>query len=217
MPDDETPPLDPEALFREFTALGIRWPKPTDHPFASEAGLRSVRLENFSGVGAVEAMGMGYFEAARIILLASEKGGHNALHLGFPAIFLYRQFIELALKHVISVYGPAVGVQPNWTSHDLGLLWRTYQDISSKLGAKADVGDQGAEAIIKVFAAADPGSYSFRYPVDRAGKPNLRPFTSFSPRVLLDVMEGLNTYLWGAEEYFDHLASLLPRPIEKGD
>lgn len=209
MSDDATDPFDPEGVLAELQATGIRWPKPDDHPFGTTGG-RSIRLDPGVGCSAIETMAIGYYNAARLVLEACEAGDHDAGRLGYPAIFLYRQYIELSLKQVLGVYGPKVGLAPNWTSHDLLHLWELYKNVGAALGAPADVGDVGAQAVIKVFAAADPGSYSYRYPVDRAGKPNALAFTRYSPRVMLEVMEALHTYLWGSEEYFDHLASSLP-------
>ncbi|CAM3121638.1 hypothetical protein EJ082_15130 [Brevundimonas diminuta] len=207
MYDPAPEPFDPEGVLADLAASGIRWPKPDDHPFANSSDARSIRLDPGVGCSPIETMAVGYFDGARLLLEACEVEGHKATRLGYPAIFLYRQYIELSLKHVIGAYGPKVGVAPNWTSHDLLRLWDLYKKVGAALGAPPDVGDAGAEAVINVFAAADPGSFSYRYPVDRSGRPTALAFTRYSPRVMIDVMEGLSTYLWGAEEYFDHLAS----------
>ena len=203
----DIPIFDPEAVLADLDALGVRWPKPDDHPFETARAGRSVRLDPGYGCSPIETMAIGYFEAAKLLLEACQTDDGDAGRLGYPAIFLYRQYIELSLKQVIAEYGPVVGIEPNWTTHDLSRLWTLYTKVSHQLGAPADAGDAGAEAIIKVFAAADPGSFSYRYPVDRRGKPNPMAFDRYSPAVLIEVMGALNTYLWGSEEFFHHLVS----------
>lgn len=204
---NDAPIFDPEAVLADLDALAIRWPKPDDHPFGPAREGRSVRLDPGYGCGPIETMAIGYFEAAKLLLEACETGDGDAGRLGYPAIFLYRHYIELSLKQVIADYGPVVGIEPNWTTHDLSRLWTLYTEVGHQLGAPADAGDAGAGAIIKVFAAADPGSFSHRYPVDRQGKPNAMAFDRYNPAMLIEVMGALNTYLWGSEEYFHHLAS----------
>lgn len=207
MSDPAPEPFDPEGVLADLAASGTRWPKLEDHPFAASPDKRSIRLDPGVGCSPLETMAIGYFDAARLLLEACEAEGYKATRLGYPAIFLYRQFIELSLKHVLGVYGPKVGIEPNWTSHDLLRLWALYKEVSTALGAPFNDMDARADAIIKVFAAADPGSYAYRYPVDRTGRPVSLAFTRYSPRVMIEVMDGLNNYLWGSEEYFDHLAS----------
>jgi hypothetical protein len=96
--------------------------------------------------------------------------------LVYPILFLYRQYIELALKEIIRsglVYLERNRAAPK--HHDLGQLWA----MAEKLLAEICPGDSVPELketgrIIKELNKVDPQADAFRYPVNKRGEQSLR-------------------------------------------
>ena len=61
--------------------------------------------------------------------------------------------------------------------------------------------------IILEFAKIDPGSYSYRYPVDRNGKPVPAAISDLHLPTLADVMNAVEGYFTGCDGYLDNLLS----------
>ena len=99
--------------------------------------------------------------------------GRDHDRLVYPIIFNYRQYIELALKGVIRDARKLLderGGAP--TGHVLTDLWSTARPLLWRIAPnKADLDTAGES--IKRFAAVDPTSEGFRYPVTAAGTPAL--------------------------------------------
>jgi hypothetical protein len=116
--------------------------------------------------------GIGYREAAR--LLTKERGtfGASVDQTGLAIFFLQRHRVELALKELLDARGEGeLGIK---LQHSLVRLWDACREL---VGADTDEWkqmDSGGE-LITVLAGADPGSYTFRYPVDKSGKESKRP------------------------------------------
>lgn len=148
------------------------WPADGDRLFQRPVGPgRIVRLDQGEGCSRIEALGIGYFEAAERLVASVSEDARCAGRLAYPILFLYRQALELSLKQVVGAYGPAVGVAPIWSSHDLEKLWQAHAQVAQRLGAKQDPADAVVGELIREFAEADPASYHFRFPVDTKGQP----------------------------------------------
>ena len=117
---------------------------------------------------------VGYKEAAdAIISEALEKGDVRTLDTYvFPACFLYRQYIELALKYLyLSNSGETKEAKIKTLKscqHNLKHIWSKVKPL-----ILADFPDDDAEAIeavedyIHQFAAVDGNSFAFRYPITK--------------------------------------------------
>jgi len=125
--------------------------------------------------------------------------------LVFPIVFNYRQYLELRLKELIVVgrtLSDEAGEFP--PTHNLRTLWDTCRVII----AQSDVGatDADFDAIddaITQFCAADSGSDSFRYPVDRDGNPSIPDHLRvINLRQLRDRVDALATFLEGVSMAF---------------
>lgn len=190
----------------EMTEPEFDWPKDGDRLFAgAQAPERAIRLDQGLGCSRIEALGIGYYDAAERLVESALKDRGAAGRLAYPILFLYRQAIELSLKQVIALYGPQVGLAPIWSTHDLQALWNRHVEIAGRLGAMSDPADGVVADLLTEFSKADPGSYNFRYPVDTRGRPIAIVHPTVDLLALRDAMAGLWTYLWGSEEYFDHL------------
>jgi hypothetical protein len=76
-------------------------------------------------------------------------------------------------------------------------LWRTVRQILEAVWGHQDYYD-AVEERLEQFAAVDPGSHSFRYPVDRKGQLSLPNLKSYNVRRLRQIVEGMATVLDGA-------------------
>ena len=104
----------------------------------------------------------------------------------FPCIFLYRHYIEIRLKQIISDNWEFLGIlKPFPKGHDIYKLWNicknslkeTDKIVDPGFAASNDYVEQiiGAynalESDLDKFAEVDPDSQHFRYPVDTHGNP----------------------------------------------
>jgi len=110
----------------------------------------------------------GYKEAANdVIRSALEKGNVGTLDsYVFPAIFLYRQFLELALKDIYLAYSDDAEEDKvkkiDKCRHNLKEIWKNVKPL---------IDDDphilpAVEDYIFEFADFDSGSYAYRYPLD---------------------------------------------------
>lgn len=132
-----------------------------------------------------------------------------------PAVFLFRHFVELSLKDLILTALPLNDKPPVFVEgHKLSALWDTLRALieSAELPGAAEEFDI-VEEMIHELETVDPGSTSFRYPVERADKagrnrPSLtEEFEYFDMRVFRDQATRLANFFGGCgtqlEEYLD--------------
>jgi hypothetical protein len=116
----------------------------------------------------------GFHDAGDVIVAESEAEPHRSLNLLYPAIFNYRQSLELHLKYLLMAYGPSAGEAPDFRYHGLRNLWakckRVILFFVSDLKPPDKIGFEAAEALIGEFHAVDPGSDAFRFAHDTNGK-----------------------------------------------
>jgi hypothetical protein len=186
----------------------FRWPRTGDRPFApSSDGWRDARIEGH-GHARLVMMTTGYKEAGDLLAERAAADASRRDFLVYPAVFVYRQFVELSLKYLIATYGPRVGVGPLWRTHKLGLLWTMFAEVLRLYGHEdADEGDAAAAGVVAAFDAADPKSSSFRFPVDTDGSPVPVLHDAIDLDGLRDVMEGLDSYFSGCDGWLDAAAT----------
>jgi hypothetical protein len=156
---DYRPPVLGEQLFERDPA------KPDSYAWLGNAGW----FEYVSG----------YREAANSLVrqIESESGLRSSSgdRLVYPAVFLYRQYLELQMKHFIQSAGATVGRTDDFKPvHKLGQLWQTCREICEAAWpgchtATLDaVGDQ-----VRQLERVDPGSTAFRYATKIDGSASL--------------------------------------------
>ncbi|MGH0004120.1 hypothetical protein ACQU0X_28950 [Pseudovibrio ascidiaceicola] len=192
--------------FEEILNTEFRWPTLGDKPFViaedpfENANIAEDRLTRFV------LMKEGYKTAADLMISSSADDRPLRDILVFPIIFNYRQFLELSLKYQLAMYGSAVGISENWKTHDLGVLWSEFLTMLERFGTEdPDKADPVVGQIILEFAKIDPGSYSYRYPVDRRGNPVPLTYTDLHLPNLADVMDGVSGYFIGCDGYLSSL------------
>lgn len=142
----------------------------------------------------------GYWLAAEAIAgQVLTEGIHHDLFV-HPLVFLYRQAIELDLKHLIAQGGPLAGRPPGFPhGHGLMPLWEECRSIILRLDPTAKAEAQKVGTIIAEFAGVDPKGEAFRYPVNKDGQPSLPgQLRLIDLRNVATVMEGVQNFLDGA-------------------
>lgn len=156
----------------------------------------------------LDSMGLyieGYREAADKLVHAVVETGTNQDTLVFPISFLYRQYIELQLKHIIRESRIFLGEGASFPEHHrIHDLWNTANLLMAKIIkdhdqsisdyiTKKDIG--AIKTIITEFVKVDPESFAFRYPNDKKGNRNLDGIEYINLRNLHDQMETLKDKL----------------------
>ncbi len=138
--------------FEEILETEFRWPTKGDRPFViAENPHENANIASDQFTRLVHMM-EGYKITADLMVVEANTRDHSRDFLVFPIIFNYRQFLELSLKYQLATYGPAVGVNPNWKTHDLSLLWAAFLKLLEGYGtedpdeAEDDGHDDGGDA-----------------------------------------------------------------------
>ena len=71
----------------------------------------------------------GFHEAGDLLVSESEAEPHRAQNLIYPAIFAYRQSLELRLKYLLLEFGPLAGEPPEFRTHDLKAIWLKFTRV----------------------------------------------------------------------------------------
>lgn len=197
--------------FEDILKTEFRWPTKGDKPFVvADDPLDNANIAD-SGFTRLVLMTKGYKEAADVMVERSASDRPMRDMLVFPIIFNYRQFLELALKYQLAAFGPEVGIAPNWKTHDLAVLWGEFLEMLGRYGTEdPDEADPVVGEIILEFAKIDPGSYSYRYPVDRKGNPVPVTYSDLHLPTLADVMNAVDGYFTGCDGYLSHLLNASP-------
>ena len=156
----------------------------------------------------LDSMGLyieGYREAADKLVHDVVETGTNQDTLVFPISFLYRQYIELQLKHIIRESRIFLEEGASFPEHHrINDLWNTANSLMAKIIkehdqsistyiTKEDI--ESIKIIITEFVKVDPESFSFRYPNDKKGNRNLAGIEYINLRKLHDQMEILKEKL----------------------
>lgn len=140
----------------------------------------------------------GYRRAGNLLVQHVSETQANQDYLIYPIVFLYRQAIEVALKHLLfkgtQLLDRGTNIPKN---HRLVPLWHQCRKIIEEVwpgGSKEEL-DAVGEMLLQ-FDGRDPTSTVFRYPVNTLGQPslpdneriNIRNFSEVANRVyaLLD-------------------------------
>lgn len=185
----------------------IPWPVPGDIVFSDKG--------DWSHTAVLDAMlsvdwysyAMGYREAADMLVeqIAAKPRWERDV-IVYPCVFLYRQYLELMMKALIEVGWeyldetvPQTGKPrkvPN--THNLNQLWDYCRVILRKVWPKGpDTDLRAVGRCIAEFSGVDPGSYTFRYPVDTKGNPSISELRAINLVVLRETMEKLGNFFSG--------------------
>ncbi len=149
-----------------------------------------------------DAFAFGYFDAARRLRDSIDADDSLIDVLLYPLAFLYRQGLELSIKHLIYFLSGFYGGAGPKLTHGLLDNWRTARRLLEQhaidnpyreLGtAQLD----GVELLIGDFESLDPNSFVFRYPEDKSRGVYIKGFSR------IDVAQ-FNTLMAVGVEWFD--------------
>lgn len=127
----------------------------------------------------------------------------------YPAIFLYRQYIELRLKEMVQNSYWCLGIPKYFPKHHkIDELWKICRSNIEKMDAdeieRMDANSQNQlrndlnalEEDINAFSKLDSNSITFRYPIDKDGKPLDLP--KIDLRKMRDLVGRISYWLDGA-------------------
>lgn len=214
MDHNDNPPLDDlRSIFGE-----IPWPNPADQLFVQgegdDAWRNNARLMHDWG-DRWSTYAIGYKKAADIVVDQVKNGSGYQDFLLYPVMFLYRHYLELAIKNLIFMSWNLLHIEPDddLGGHDLKRYWSKcdalLQQISpgDSIQALRDVG-----RLIDQFSKHDPTSMAFRYPVSLPNKAKERKRTLQQLDVVdlhnvQQVIANISVLLDGAENQIaDYLA-----------
>jgi hypothetical protein len=119
-----------------------------------------------------------YRTAALSLFEKLDGSAYLANTLVYPLVFLNRHFLELRLKELVSGLNYAVKQEYKFsTGHKLRELWNEYKSLLPQAGESFSPEKQtllSVEKLILEFDSIDPGSFSFRYPVNTLSNPSLK-------------------------------------------
>jgi len=187
-----------------------KWPKEgmklftTDQDWWNQASIDYYRQSEKLGI-----IAEGYKTAGDLIVDYVKKYRIEQDALVYPMVFLYRHYIELVLKDIISIAKKYFNEKVEYPEeHDLSLLWHTakkYLLQISELDNKKDI--NAVEKIINEFSIQDPGSFSFRYSKDKKGNEMLSNLSNVNLRQIADVIDALHSYFFGVQSILAELTS----------
>lgn len=153
---------------------------------------------------------VGYKDAADILVSQVETHGRYHDTLVYPIIFLYRQYLELAIKDLIHQARKLLGIrEPFPRTHRINELWNICNALLQEISpGDSDVERKHIGRLIDEFCDADPISMAFRYPEDREGRPSLLGIAHINLQNVKEVIAKIAIILDGADAQIDHYLSI---------
>ena len=161
----------------------------------------------------LSAYAIGYQEAANALVEHVLSTLRHQDLLVYPIAFLYRQYIELRMKEIITV-GRKLLDKPRKhpTGHDIKKLWSEVRSVIELVwpeGPEVDL--NSAEDYVNQFVAVDPSSTAFRYPTDLNGRASVPGITHINIRNFAEIMKRLGNLLDGASDGINDAWDNIPK------
>lgn len=147
-------------------------PQQGDTLFSQDGTIYNIACVNFSSEGWLGYVG-GYLRGAHALIDLGLSTRAKRDYLVYPAVFLYRHYVELQLKSLhLLLLEHAERPKQFPKTHCLETLWREVRKGLKTIDDQPVVFD-AAEALILEFQNLDPRSDAFRYPVKPDGGASL--------------------------------------------
>jgi hypothetical protein len=113
----------------------------------------------------------GYRRGAEILAEQTTATNGELDTLVYPIVYLYRQYIELALKILVRDISLLIDVpRESINTHDLATLWARVEALLCRAFPEEATGElQPVQETLSELASVDPKSDAFRYPVTAKG------------------------------------------------
>lgn len=172
------------------------WPRPNERLFVSGADWEhnaciNCYSESFTGYA-------WYYKTAADELVRSAMENRGILDVIInPIGFLYRQYVELALKEIVVLCNRLEQHSvPAPLHHNLNSLWSEAKRLlSAQYGANVPAEIRHLDQVVDEFSRFDPTSVAFRYPWDKNGRPSLQGLSHINVRNLYETMERVASFL----------------------
>lgn len=197
--------LDLEFTFPE-------WPRQGDKLFVSGNGRKAAYLWR-SGSG-FSQYAIGYKDAADALVDRTLETECGADLVFYPIAFLYRQYLELRLKQLLITGGHVVYYESKLAhGHDLRRHWAEVRKILEFVWPDSQAEEMDALGeCIEELCQLDPNSMSFRYPVDKVGRPTLSGLGQADLENLKSVMGRISSFLDAANDGLAAVLDNMPGP-----
>jgi hypothetical protein len=139
-----------------------------------------------------------YDAAAALVDLAIEKGRMGESYF-FPICYLYRQYIELSLKHLVAL-GNRINSEETaeLRTHNLTDLWKRCRPVIQMVFPHDDQSQVAAlERLLNEFQRIDPSSTAFRYEDEAQKLHDVHNLNNISLANLAEVMRRVALLLNG--------------------
>jgi len=157
------------------------------------------RLEIGNKAEGLSIYSQGYKDAADRLVEYAQTDSTSINLIVFPILFLYRHYIELALKEIILTATQYLKKEHSTiNSHNLSQLWKETKKLISEADLNIPKDDIVAvENQISQFHELDKSSMTFRYPVDKQGNifKNLSDYINIEN--VREILDGLHAWCFG--------------------
>jgi hypothetical protein len=158
-----------------------------------------------------------YQQAADTLIDHIEATGNHQDTLVLPIIYLFRHYLELLLKSIITKMRDVLDLKAptdnDLMTHDLGDLWNWAKPLIADLGDDpASIRDEikDGNSVFAEFQRFDKKAETFRFAGSRTGKPHLPEFRLINIRIFRDecsrIAEFLEGVLGAAESAWQYVA-----------
>lgn len=183
---------------------GFHWPQPGDILFSEDGGFLNACVGWTPNLW--HGFAEGYRRAAELLVRHVVETERDLDYLVFPVVFLYRQAIEVSLKHLLIQGCELVDrdlPKVKGNRHSLVEHWKLCRPILEAVWPEGPIADLDAtEDVLTQFEERDPASTRFRFPDGepiKNGYIDLPNFATVAERAL----GLLNGCLSGVGQYLD--------------
>jgi hypothetical protein len=169
----------------------LRWPKDGDRLFI-EANRSGARVTG-SPPERFYRMPMGYKRAGDILVERAMGDLADRPNLIYPALFCYRQSIELFLKQIVERFCPE-DLRAQKKTHNLDVLWLRFIQVVRNRGGADSVGFESAAKLVHEMNVADEKADAFRFPTDMTDLPFQFGDRALNPSALREAMQALQNF-----------------------
>jgi len=211
---------DPDGDMSADADGEIPWPRSGDQLFGPDEDWYNNAFIN-SALDSWDLYASGYLQAAQMLIKAIVNTRESPDAVVYPIALLYRHYLELRLKTIITEGQELLGQRVELPMHhNLDVLWKTGREIMEEVYSKDPKEPVKAlEECMVQFCNLDRRSYAFRYPADKLGNRYLKELKLLNVRQLGEVMDRISSFLesvsTGIAAYLDDVRSLRAEYLKK--
>lgn len=183
----------------EKNSKNFNWPDKKKSLFSERKDWYNLaHLEVVNKAQALAVYSQAYKDAGDRLVECAQTDKTSINFLVFPILFLYRHYLELALKETIIAATQYLEKDHDIKGHNLIQLWEDAKKFIFE--ADLDIPNSEMDAVanqISQFHKLDQSSETFRYPVDNKGNifPNLSDYINIQN--VREIVDGLHAWFFG--------------------